>query len=250
MSETMDKIKYLDFSGLKKYDELIKSYIASENEAVSDAAASAVASVIDGAPESFDTLKEIAAWIANNDHASDVSSLLIDVAALKAIDHNAYIAADTELENSLKGYVDDHLELKQDIISDLGEIRSGAAAGATALQANDIADLATTNYVDGKVAALVNGAPETLDTLDELAAALKDNADIVTVLTDSIGKKQDTISDLETIRSGAAAGATALQSVPAEYVTETELEGKGYLTANDLTFAEDGDIDALFATPL
>ena len=134
MSETMDKIKYLDFSGLKKYDELIKSYIASENESVSDAAASAVASVIDGAPESFDTLKEIAAWIANNDHSSDVSSLLIDVAALKAIDHNAYIAADTELENSLKGYVDDNLELKQDIISDLGEIRSGAAAGATALQ--------------------------------------------------------------------------------------------------------------------
>ena len=39
-------------------------------------------------------------------------------------------------------------------------------------------------------------------------------------------------------------------TVPAEYVTETELTGKGYLTANDLTFAEDGDIDALFTTSL
>lgn len=55
------------------------------------------------------------------------------------------------------------------------------------------------------------------------------------------------ISDLDTIRSGAAAGATALQAVPAEYVTESELTGKGYLTVNDLSFAVDSDIDALFA---
>lgn len=106
---------------------------------------------------------------------------------------------------------------------------------------------ATEGYVDEKVAALVDGAPETLNTLDELAAALKDNADIVDVLNNSIGTKQNTIEDLDAIRSGAAAGATALQSVPAEYVTETELAGMGYLTANDLVFAEDGDIDGLFA---
>ena len=55
---------------------------------------------------------------------------------------------------------------------------------------------------------------------------------------------------MATIRANAELGKTALQSVPEEYVTETELTAKGYLTANDLTFAEDGDIDALFATPL
>ena len=37
-------------------------------------------------------------------------------------------------------------------------------------------------YADDAITALVNGAPETLDTLDELAAALKDNKDIVDVL--------------------------------------------------------------------
>ena len=42
-------------------------------------------------------------------------------------------------------------------------------------------------------------------------------------LTTEVNKKQDTISDLTTIRSGAALGATALQSIPEEYVTETEL---------------------------
>ena len=38
-------------------------------------------------------------------------------------------------------------------------------------------------------------------------------------LYNSMESKQDVISDLETIRSGAALGATALQSVPSEYVT-------------------------------
>jgi len=47
--------------------------------------------------------------------------------------------------------------------------------------------------------------------------------------------KQDTISDIATIRSGAALGATALQSIPEEYVTETELSGKGYATQGELS---------------
>ena len=45
-----------------------------------------------------------------------------------------------------------------------------------------------------------------------------------------ISGKQDVIDDLETIRSGAALGSTALQSVPEGYVTKDELESKGYLT--------------------
>ena len=163
----------------------------------------------------------------------------------------------TEEELAAKTYATvAQVEAKQDIISDFETIREGAALGATALQevpAEYVTEeelaaktYATETYVNEKVAALVDGAPETLDTLDELAAALKDNADIVDVLTQSIGLKQDTITDLETIRSGAALGATALQEVPAEYVTEDELTGKGYLTADDFTFAQDSDIDDLF----
>ena len=49
-------------------------------------------------------------------------------------------------------------------------------------------------------------------------------------LTNGLSDKQDVISDLETIRAGASKGSTALQSVPSEYITETELESKGYLT--------------------
>ena len=46
-------------------------------------------------------------------------------------------------------------------------------------------------YTDEAVAALVDGAPETLDTLKELADALADNADIVDALNEAIAKKAD-----------------------------------------------------------
>lgn len=55
-----------------------------------------------------------------------------------------------------------------------------------------------------------------------------------TELSQGLAAKQDTINDLETIRSGASKGATALQSVPSEYVTEDELKQKGYAVASDV----------------
>ena len=87
----------------------------------------------------------------------------------------------------------------------------------------DFTVYATNESVDTKLANLVDSAPTTLDTLGELAAALKNNKDIVTVLEESIASKQSTISDLETIRSNASKGATALQSIPVEYVQINQL---------------------------
>lgn len=45
-----------------------------------------------------------------------------------------------------------------------------------------------------------------------------------------VSKKQDVISDLETIRANATKGATALQSIPSEYITESKLNEKGLAT--------------------
>lgn len=58
-----------------------------------------------------------------------------------------------------------------------------------------------------------------------------------TEMNAALTKKQDEISDLSTIRSNAAKGATALQSVPSEYVTETELTNKGYATSSSVNTA-------------
>ena len=72
----------------------------------SDASAAAVATVLDGAPEKFDTLKEIAAWIAEADTAEDAASLVTRVSNLEAIDHDAYIAADVTVLSNAKSYAD------------------------------------------------------------------------------------------------------------------------------------------------
>ena len=92
-----------------------------------DASATAVAAIVAGAESDFDTLKEVADWI-NND-TTGAAALQVKVA------ENA--DAITDLTND-----------KQDAISDLETIRSGAAAGATALQADDL-EYATNDDIDG-----------------------------------------------------------------------------------------------------
>jgi len=45
------------------------------------------------------------------------------------------------------------------------------------------------SYVNNKIAELVNSAPETLDTLGELAVAFKENEEVVDVLNSAITTK-------------------------------------------------------------
>lgn len=58
-------------------------------------------------------------------------------------------------------------------------------------------------YADGKVNDLVNGAPEAMDTLKELADAIEENKDIMDALNSAIGNKvdkaagKDLVSDAE-----------------------------------------------------
>ena len=210
-------------------DERVKALEAIDHEKLAtDASAAAVATVLDGAPEKFDTLKEVAEWIAASDSASSAADLVTRVTALEAIDHDAYVDADTQVLADANAYAD-------------GLASNYDAAGAAAT-----AEQNAKNYADGKfqVAGNYEDAGAAAQALAD-AKAYVDGKGYAT--TTQVDAKQDVISDLETIRSGAAAGATALQAVPEEYVTEDELTGKGYLTANDLVFAEDGDIDALFA---
>jgi hypothetical protein len=62
---------------------------------------------------------------------------------------------------------------------------------ATAAAAKKAVDTAK-SYADTKIAALVNSAPGTLDTLNELAQALGDDPNFATSITNLIGTKADT----------------------------------------------------------
>ena len=69
----------------------------------------------------------------------------------------------------------------------------------------------------------MNGVSKGTDGVVDLGNVITEHQDI--------SGKQNVISDLEAIRAGAAAGSTALQSIPSEYITESELNAKGYLTS-------------------
>ena len=63
--------------------------------------------------------------------------------------------------------------------------------------------VSTQEYVNTKVAELVDSAPETLNTLNELAAALGDDENFATTVATNIGKKAD-----KTIKISAGTGLT------------------------------------------
>ena len=108
--------------------------------------------------------------------------------------------------------------------------------------------LASTTYVDGKVAEIVNSAPETLDTLNELATALGNDPNFATTVSTQIGGKVDKVTgkglstnDLtDTLKSNYDTAYTHSQSTHAPTnaqknsdITKSEIEAK--LTGNITT---------------
>ena len=66
---------------------------------------------------------------------------------------------------------------------------TGTPAAPTAATGTNTTQIATTAFVQGEVTALVDSAPSTLNTLNELAAALGDDANFSTTVTNSIAAK-------------------------------------------------------------
>lgn len=178
------------------------------DQLAADASAAAVAAVVDGAPEKFDTLKEIAQWIANSESADSAADLVTRVTNLEAIDHDAYVTADETTLASAKSYADG--------------LASNYAAASHTHATSEITGL--DNALAGKAAVDHNH--------DDVYSKLGHTH----VIADVTGL-QDALNGKET--SGAAA--QALEAAK-EYV-----DGKGYITEADLLFATESDIDALFA---
>ena len=91
-------------------------------------AADVVATVLDGAPEKFDTLKEIAQWISDSETADSAADLVTRVSALESIDHGAYKGyVDTEIGKLSNTYMteDQVTELIKETVVDTGNIDGG-----------------------------------------------------------------------------------------------------------------------------
>jgi hypothetical protein len=99
---------------------------------------------------------------------------------------NAYIASVSSTERSALANTNAYIATKADIAS---PTFTGTPAAPTAAAGTNTTQLATTAFVRTEVTNLVDSAPSTLDTLNELAAALSDNPNFATTLTTNLGQK-------------------------------------------------------------
>ena len=262
----------------------------------------AIAGVIDLAPETLNSLNELAAAI-NDDPAfyatvaADVAELNTDVTALVTALGVAENDTDvgtfssptlpdgTTLRAVLEAFAGAYDTTKSNLESadtalsgriDTLEADPTTAAAVAAVQADvdqneldsDAADLAlsdrldvleadptTQAYVDNAVSALVDLAPATLDTLNELAASIGDDADFIgtmnaanTALSDRLDTleadptTQTVVDNLETALDG------RLDVLEADPTTQTLLDAEETAREN-ADSAIEGRLDTLEADP-
>ncbi|ECX1561800.1 tail fiber protein, partial [Salmonella enterica subsp. enterica serovar 4,[5],12:i:-] len=134
----------------------------------------AITTLINGAPSTLDTLKEIAAAINNDPNFS------------------------TTINNALA--------LKAPLAS---PALTGIPTAPTAAQGTNNTQIATTAYVRAAISALVGSSPEALDTLNELAAALGNDPNFATTMTNALAGKQPLDATL-TALAGLPTGANKL----------------------------------------
>ena len=72
---------------------------------------------------------------------------------------------------------------------------TGTTIGTTAAAGTNTTQLATTEFVKTAIDNLVDSAPGAMDTLNELAAALGDDENFSTTMTNALAGKQPTIGD-------------------------------------------------------
>ncbi len=167
-------------------------------------------------------------------------------------DANAYTdGRETAITTAYQSYAD-QAEVDAKAYTDT---REGAITTAYQSYADTAeADAVTTAnaYTDAEIAALVDSAPELLDTLNELAAAIGDNPNYATDLATSVGTKVskagDTMTGLLVLSADPAAN---LGAATKQYVDAAETDAKAYtdtregaITTAYQSYADTAEADA------
>lgn len=137
------------------------------------------------------------------------------------------------LENKYAKLTDlDELALKSELPSNVSELTNDAGY----ITNSSLTSYATQEYVNTQISNLVNSAPETLNTLDELAAALNDDSNFATTVTNQIAAKLDITtytSDKETFALKTELSGKADSSALANYLT-TAIAESTYAKKSDI----------------
>lgn len=127
------------------------------------------------------------------------------------------------------------------VLSDDGTYKT-VSTPATTLSGYGITDAYTKTEVDNKVAGLVDSAPEALNTLNELAAALGEDPNFATTISTEIGKKANS-ADLSTVAtSGSYNDLSDKPTIP----TSLPANGGNAATVGGFTVGCDVPEDAVF----
>lgn len=144
---------------------------------------------LDSEDPQLDSLSEIIAYIQSN--RSSIQDLVTDKVDVDSIVDNltstdASKVLSAKQGNSLKALID----AISTSISNVDNTSDSSKPVSTAQQdAINAAYANATKYADTKIADLIDGAPETMDTLKEVAEAIQVNKDVETALNEAIGKK-------------------------------------------------------------
>ena len=116
---------------------------------------------------------------------------------------------------------------------------SDAITTANAYTDSAVAGLATETYVDTAVSNLVDSAPATLDTLNELASALGDDANFATTVTTSLSTKLATADFNSTFDTRLALKSTAdiTENSNYKYYTDIRAQNAIGVSGNGLTYS-------------
>ena len=167
-----------------------------QNEADADAAIAAVQADVDQNEADADAaIAAVQADVDANETAANnaIAAVQADVDQNEA-DADAAIAAVQADVDQNEADADAAIALKADIDS---PTFTGTPAAPTAGAGTNTTQIATTAFVSAAIAALVDGAPGALDTLNELAAALADDASFSTTITNSIAAVQADVDQNE-----------------------------------------------------
>jgi hypothetical protein len=136
---------------------------------------SIVTALVNGAPAALDTLQELAKSLGNDPNFSTtVLNAIADVKAEAANKLNAHSVA-----------LDPHTQYAPKANPAL----TGKPTAPTAAQTSNDTQVATTAFVKAAVAALINGSPAALDTLQELASALGNDPNFSTTVLNALAGK-------------------------------------------------------------
>ncbi|ASN84883.1 phage tail protein [Pectobacterium versatile] len=136
---------------------------------------SAIAALINGSPAALDTLQELANALGNDPNFS--TTILNAIADVK-----------TDAANKLNAHAS-IIDAHPQYAPKASPAFTGTPTAPTAASSSNDTQLATTAFVKAAVAALVNGSPAALDTLQELATALGNDPNFSTTVLNALAGK-------------------------------------------------------------